>query len=192
VKRLKTSALSDDETCMAAIATGSTRAFKAVMDTYMMDVFRFSYSLLGDSSRAEDITQETFLRLWSHGRTWSPTGRLKSWLLKIAHHLCIDDLRKTKGHVNVDDVTAILVDKTAGPREVMVDLQTADILKAALFTLPERQRAAIMLVHYHDRTNIEAADIMGVSVDALESLLARGRRQLRTDLNDQKINLLGE
>ncbi|NBX66800.1 MAG: sigma-70 family RNA polymerase sigma factor [Proteobacteria bacterium] len=177
---------------MAAIAAGSTRAFKAVMETYMQDIFRFSYSLLGNQSKAEDIAQETFLRLWSHGRTWSPKGRLKSWLLKIAHNLCIDEIRRIHGHVNVDDVAPMLADTSAGPREILADMQAASILRQALFLLPERQRAALMLVHYNERTNIEAADIMDISVDALESLLARGRRALREKLDGQKKSLLGE
>jgi len=192
VKISRQSGLTDDETCMAAIAAGSTRAFKAVMDTYMQDVFRFSYSMLGDKTRAEDMAQETFLRLWSHGNSWSPKGRLKSWLLKIAHNLCVDELRRIKGHINVDDIAPVLADKAAGPREIFVGLQSADIVRNTLMMLPERQRAALMLVHYHEHTNIEAAEIMDVSVDALESLLARGRRTMREKLDAQKINLLGE
>ena len=182
----------DDQMCMAAIATGNTRAFKAVMDAYMNDVFRYSYSLLGDAARAEDTAQETFTRLWTHGRSWSPKGRLKSWLLKIAHNLSIDEIRRNRGHVTIDDVGPVLVDGAASPRANLTRAESAAIVKKALFTLPERQRAALMLVHYNDRTNIEAAEIMDVSVDALESLLARGRRTLRGALAGERTNLLDE
>ena len=182
----------DDAACMAAIVAGSASAFKAVMDAHMTSVFRYAYSVLGDAALAEDVTQETFSRLWSQAARWMPKGRVKSWLLKIAHNLCIDEIRRTRSHIDIDAVEPVLPDTARGPRENMAREQTADIVRQALFALPERQRAALVLVHYHDRTNIEAADIMGVSVDALESLLARGRRTMKDVLAGQKVNLLGE
>lgn len=162
------------------------------MDMYLKDVFRFSFSLLGDAQRAEDICQESFTRLWSNASQWRAAGRIKNWLLRCAHNLCIDELRHLNRHSDVDKVVDVLADPAVSTSSVMGQMQVSVILKNAVFALPERQRTALMLVHYQDLTNIEAADVMSLSIDALESLLARGRKNLKIILGDQKDILLGD
>lgn len=182
----------EEEFCMAAIAAGDARAYRAVMDAYMTDIFRFSYSLVANTDLAEEITQETFVRLWTKGRSWRPTGRIKSWLLAIAHNLCMNELGRRTGHIDIDAVLPALADRNHGPREALATKQVSDLIQTTLFSLPARQRAAVVLVHLQERTNIEAAEVMGISVEALESLLSRGRRALKVMLITHKDVLLGD
>lgn len=179
---------------MRRVAAGDRSAFSVLLDKYMAQVFRFSLGLLNDSALAEDATQECFVKLWQNAAQWKPEGKLKSWLLRIAHNLCIDELRlarNSKPHTQVDGCEDIvLLSPQTDPRQNAQIRQVSDIVRNALSNLPERQRAALMLVYYSECTNKEAAAIMQISEDAIESLLARGRRGLHDILKEKKNDLL--
>jgi RNA polymerase sigma-70 factor (ECF subfamily) len=181
----------EEESLMRRIADGDGDAYRLVMGTYMTDIYRFAYSIVGDAARAEDVTQETALRLWTKAARWNPPGRIKSWLFTIAHRLCVDELRRhRKQLVPLDDIAGFTSDAGETPHQALAGKQSSAIIKNALLRLPERQRTALMLVHYSDFSNGEAASIMKVSVDALESLLSRGRRELKFTLAGSRKNLL--
>lgn len=175
---------------MSRIARGDHRAYETVVDLYMGDVFRFSYALLKNTQKAEDTTQETFLRLWNKAERWNPSGSLKSWLMRIAHNLCMDDLRSGLRFKmqDVDDV--VLQDVGPTPHETQGEGEISSIIKTALFEMPERQRAAIMLVYYEGYNQTQASEIMGMTLDGFESLLTRGRQKLKLLLGDKKSDLL--
>ncbi len=177
----------DELILMALIASGDKGAFATVMDRHLTSIFRFAFSIVGDKSAAEDITQETCLRLWENAERWQPSGRVRGWLLRIAHNLCMDALRAAKPHAQLGDYEHILPSAEAGPRAVLQMREISERMDGALFRLPERQRTALMLVYYAECSQNEAAIVMGISVDALESLVARGKRSLKAtlpELND--------
>ncbi len=182
------SSISDDVALMQRIVNKDKSAFNQLLDIYMDNVFRFCYGLIKNKEMAEDITQETFLKLWKNPSSWKPTGRLKSWLLRMAHNLSIDELRKVKNHTNIDSVAYNLEDYQNLPDEMVQNLFVEDIVRGAVLKLPDRQRAAVMLSYYSDCSNKEASNIMKVSVDAFESLLARGRKKLKETLAGVKDN----
>jgi RNA polymerase sigma-70 factor (ECF subfamily) len=175
---------------MRAIAAGDIKVYRAVVEAYMADVYRFSLSIVGDRGRAEDATQETFLRLWVQAERWKPIGGVKGWLFKIARNLCLDDLRARKNHVDLESLKGVLTDAAPGPREAVSAAQNARIIRAALAQLAPRQRMAITMVHYLGHGQAETAQAMALSVDALESLLRRGRARLKILLADRKDLLL--
>lgn len=174
---------------MTRIAEGNTAAFQTVLDAHMLPVYRFAYSILKDVSAAEDVTQETCLKLLRYAHNWNPSGKIRSWLFRIAHNLCIDEIRKRRPHVDIDIFAGSIADNG---NDVVTQLEESEIsktIKEAMFKIPVRQRTALMLVHYSDHSNREAAETMGVSVDAVESLLSRGRKALKELLNDHKDKL---
>lgn len=179
----------DELVLMTQIACGNSEAFQAVLDAHMLPVYRFAYSILKDVSAAEDVTQDTCMKLLKHAKDWNPSGKIRSWLFRIAHNLCIDEIRKRKPHVDIDVFAGELADGRDDAVTHITESEISKTIKDALFKIPVRQRTAIMLVHYSDNSNREAAETMGVSVDALESLLSRGRKTLKDLLSDHKDKL---
>lgn len=167
---------------MRRVRTGDKNAYRQILDQQLPSVSRYVMRMTDTSGEAEDITQEVFLRLWTHAEKYDPrVARLSTWLHNIAHNLCIDHFRKqTKfvGAENQHDVAGGLEPDKAFHAEAR-----SHLVKRALMRIPERQRSAIVMCHYQGLANKEAAAIMNISVDALESLLARGRRSLKVLLN---------
>lgn len=153
-------------------------AYRTILDDQLSSISRFVARMLGDASEAEDITQEVFLRLWTHAARFDPcASKLSTWLHNIAHNLCIDHFRKRKRLVDQDPDQDI--EGGDEPDAALVARLNADNIREGMMKLPERQRSAIIMCHYQGLSNKEAAEILDVSVDALESLLARGRKALR-------------
>lgn len=147
--------------------------------------------MLGAKHAAEDAAQETFLRLWRHAPRWKPRGaKFETWLYRVAMNICLDHLRKTKREAP-EEAAPESADPTDRPDDVFFADEKRFAVDAAVARLPARQRMAITLCHFQELSNIEAAKIMGTSVEALESLLARGRRALRDDLRPLRENLMG-
>lgn len=170
----------DDEALMGRVAGGDGAACRLLVDRHLGSIVNFSYRMLGDRTEAEDIAQETFLRLWKTASRWEPKAKLTTWLHRVARNLCIDRLR-TRRDLPSSQVPE-RADTAAGASTQMERMQLDQAVGRALSVLSEGQRSAISLVYYQGMSNKEAAEVMGLQVDALESLLARGRRSLRKQL----------
>jgi RNA polymerase sigma-70 factor, ECF subfamily len=168
----------DDQALLAAVARGDGGAYRKLADRHLAPILRYGTRLLGDAHEAEDVAQETFLRLWQHGARYEPRGgKPSTWLYRIAHNLCVDRLRRRKEHADADAVElAASGDRPSGE---LARKELAEQVEAALARLPERQRAALVLVHHEGLTQNEAAQVLDCGPEAIESLLARGRRGLR-------------
>jgi len=170
-----------DDDLVARIAKGDVRAARQLVDRASPRMLAVGRRMLGDASEAEDVAQEVFLRVWRHAGAWKPGGaRFDTWMHRVAINLCYDRLRRHREIVT--DAVPERVDESPSAFDVAHARDVAVRVDRAMMVLPERQRAAITLCHYQELSNIEAADILDVSVDALESLLARGRRTLRSQL----------
>lgn len=165
-------------------ANGDKAAQAALVNRNMPIVFRTAYRMLGDRAEAEDITQETFLRAWKALPDWQPKAKFSTWACTVALNLCRDRLRKKKP-VLMDEVPE-RVDMSLRPDEALASSQAQNWIATQIQALPERQREAISLCALEGMSNIEAAETMGVSVRALESLLARARRTLRPSLKQSE------
>jgi len=124
------------------------------------------------------------LRLWKNAGRYEPKARVGTWLHRIAHNLCVDRLRRRRERPSdrLDEERA-----SQEPGGLLDRKRVANAVERALAALPERQRTAITLVHYQGLGNIQAAEVLGIGVEALESLLARGRRTLRETLAEFKL-----
>lgn len=178
-----------DDSLLARIGAGERDAWDTVVTRHLPSVTRYATYVLGDPALAEDVAQETFFRLIRKARDWRRGGAtLRTWLFRVALNLCIDRkrARRTESLDIVDDMPDPLDDAVI---DRTMDLQR--YVRAAVRDLPERQQAAIVLVHYEGFSGNEAAEILKISVEALESLLARGRRTLRQQLTAVAPDLLG-
>ena len=160
-------------------------AFAALVARHLDRIHAFSYRLTHDAENAADIAQETFLRVWTKASTWRG-GRVKftTWLHRIARNLCIDAHRRQRP--TEDAELDALASDAPPPDKAPADAELDAALTRALADLPERQRTALILCHRQGMSNRDAAGVLEVSVDALESLLSRGRRTLRAALADYR------
>ncbi len=180
-----------DDDLLGRFARGDETAWRMLVDRHLASVHGYAWYMLKDHAEAEDVAQETFVRLLRKAPDWQPGGaKLKTWLYRVAINLCIDRRRAVRpGSLEeMNDAP----DPASGEATIGRGLDMSRSVKAALQRLGERQRAAIVLVHYQGYSNIEAAGFLETSVDAVESLLARARRALRRDLAPLANDLLGE
>jgi RNA polymerase sigma-70 factor (ECF subfamily) len=139
--------------------------------------------MLGDKAEAEDVAQEAMLKAWKQAPVWKPgAAKFDTWLHRVALNLCYDRLRRRREQPMATPPEQ--VDTGPAPDRGLMAADTGRRVGMALAGLPERQREAVVLCHYQELGNIEAASLMEISVEALESLLSRGRRALRVALAD--------
>ena len=169
---------------MRLVQTGDQQAYTRLLDRHLNSVHAYVYRMTNNRADAEDIAQETFLRVWHRARTYRP-GRVRftTWLHRIAHNLCVDAFRKRRS--TVDTELEAMADDAPGAVEASIAEERRKAVHACIAALPERQRSALVLCQLQGRSNREAAQILDVSVDALESLIARARRTLRARLSDR-------
>lgn len=172
---------SDEDKLIARAQTGDRPAFQMLVETHVEKLHRLGYRMLGSREEAEDVAQESFIRLWKALPDWQAgRAKLSTWLYRVASNLCIDRLRKRREVGLPEDYDP--PDPNARTERTVEDLQRRAAVKSALDALPERQRLAILLSHYEGCGNPETARVLGISVEAVESLLARARRSLKVSL----------
>jgi RNA polymerase sigma-70 factor (ECF subfamily) len=172
-----------DEDLLARIGRRDPGAVRAMVARKLPRLLALASRMLGDRIEAEDVAQETFLRIWREAPNWRFRGApFDSWLYRVALNLCHDRLRQRREKTVA--VPPDRMDPAPPPDAVLEERADQQRVSAALQSLPERQREAIVLQYYQDLSNIEAADVMGISVEALESLLSRARRNLRAYLKE--------
>ena len=142
--------------------------------------------MLGDRDEASDVAQEVFVRIWKQASRWQRgQARFDTWLQRVALNLCYDRLRRRQ-EVNLGDDLPEPVDQAPLPEDQLDESARSERIAAALAALPARQREALVLQYYQELSNVEAAAVMGITVDALESLLSRARRTLRSRLAGER------
>jgi RNA polymerase sigma-70 factor (ECF subfamily) len=180
---LTSSAADPDDELVRRAGVGDAAAVQALVAKKLRRVLSLAERMLGDAAEAEDVAQETFYRVWRQAPRWRPgAARFDTWLHRVTLNLCYDRLRRRRERPTAEPPD--MPDPGPGPDR---GLHAADVgrrVRDALQALPPRQREAIVLCHYEEMGNIEAAGVMGVTVEALESLLSRGRRALRSALAD--------
>ena len=170
---------------MRAIAVGDAQAFARLIDREAPRLLRFARGILGSPEEAEDLVQDTLLRLWENAAAWKPEARIGTWLHRVCYNRSIDRLRRRRSFVG-DSALEEMPDASEPADRNLIRAETEQSLHAAIERLPHRQRTAVLLFHFQELPQREAAAIMEVSETAFESLLARARRQMRTWLADER------
>jgi RNA polymerase sigma-70 factor (ECF subfamily) len=170
-----------DSRLLARFADGDQSAARALTARHLPRVFAHACRLLQDHAEAEDVAQESMMKLWKLAPDWRDgEARLSTWLYRVTANACTDRLRKRR--TVPLEAAPETVDSTpsAETRLILADRQQA--LHKAISTLPERQRNALVYRHFEALSNPEIAATLETSVEAVESLLARARRALADKL----------
>jgi RNA polymerase sigma-70 factor, ECF subfamily len=174
------SSATDDGGLMAALAARDAAAFETLMQRHYEVVYRVVWRMMHGHADSEDVTQEAFLRLWRNPSQLREASALRGWLIRVASNIVAD---RHRGLVPApQDMPEDVIDDTPIADEELERKRIARRVDIAISRLPDRQRLALSLVQFENMGQAAAAEIMEISVDALESLLARAKRALKQDL----------
>ena len=179
-----------DDALLVLFANGDPQAASELTHRMAPRALSVALRVLGDRAEAEDVTQEAMMRLWRIAPEWRPgEAKVSTWLYRVTLNLCLDVKRRRKGRsVGIDEIPEP-ADPTQSVSDRLQDDARSDALQQALMALPDRQRQAVVLRHIEELSNPEIAGIMDISVEAVESLTARGKRALAAALAGRREEL---
>lgn len=171
-----------DDALLAAVGAGDQKAASALVQRHLAYVLHICRRKLQNEAEAEEAAQDVFASVWKNAAKWHPGGaKVTTWLYRIASNRCIDLLRKRRPTTTIEAI--------AEPADDAADIEaahmTADrhrIIRAALDALNRDQKRAIELVYFGEMKQGEAAELMGITLAALESILRRARARLHEEL----------
>jgi len=170
-----------DAELIARVGREEPGAVRSLVARKLPRLLALATRMLGDRMEAEDVAQEVFVRIWKQAARWREgEAKFDTWMHRVTLNLCYDRLRGRRE--DPSDELPDTADPAALPEARLEARAENERVRAALAALPARQREALVLTYYQEMPNLDAAALMGVSVDALESLLARARRNLRAQL----------
>jgi RNA polymerase sigma-70 factor (ECF subfamily) len=180
-----------DVALMLRVQNDDPGAFQQLVDRYWYLIFGRFYRCLGDRQLAEDLTQETCLRLYRNRRSYQPQAKFATWLFHIVENLTRNAIRdRRRLRHGVESLNNQHLSKTvpmrgapvASPDRLMESAEAVAIVREGIEHLIDRQREALILHEYKDHTYVEIANSLDITPEAAKSLLYRARNQLRHNL----------
>ena len=168
----------EDSELLDRLAAGDEAAFRMLVERHIDRAYAIALRIVGNAADAEDVVQDTMLKIWSHRGRWQH-GRAKfsTWLYRVISNRCIDLRRKPRTE-NVETVPEV-ADGQPDAADIIERNELNSMLEIAMQRLPEQQRIAVIFSYHEGMSNGEIAQVMDTTVAAVESLLKRGRQQLR-------------
>ena len=160
---------------------GDENAFNQIVESFQKPVFNLCSRMLGNSEAAEDAAQETFWRAYQSIRKYNPDRSFGTWLLSIAAHYCIDQHRKRKlPVVEIDDYFEEVAPDpyTPDPESIAIQKEQQTQIQELLNELPDLDRASIILRYWHECSEEEISEVLGITINAVKSRLHRARKKL--------------
>jgi len=174
-----------DAQLMLAFQKGDESAFAVLFERYRTRVLNTAYRFLNDANLAQDIAQEVFVKIYMSPKTYHPDAAFSTWLYRITANACIDTLRRRKRLAAVlpEAAAQSALDPAATQADQVEARELERVVRAALASLPEKQRIAVVLQRYEGLSYKQIAEILGMSRPAIESLLFRAKQTLRVSLS---------
>lgn len=179
----------EDVRLMELVSAGDSGAFELLVERHQRLVVGTVGRMLGNSSDAEDIAQQVFVRVWKSAKRYVPRAKFTTWLLKITRNLVFNELRRRSRHPQVplqaeadEEERPIRDENATAPDAAMLEQELQKAIDAAIANLPETQRLAVILRRYEELSYEEIAETLEQSVSAVKSLLFRARTELRESL----------
>ncbi len=180
---------------MLGVKAGDDTSFEVLLSRYRSPLVNFLYRMVRDRAAAEDLSQEVFLRVYRARREYAPSAKFTTWLFRIATNLALNAIRDTRHRLlesSLDESPAPgaedappamdVADRAPGAVERLMIAERAARIRRAVYALPPKQRAAVLLHKYQDLDYDEIARILDCSESALKSLLFRAYETLRAEL----------
>lgn len=183
-------ATDSDDVLLERIAGNDQNAFRLLVERHIDRAFGLALRILNNRADAEDIVQDTLLKIWLHRGRWE-SGRAKfsTWLYRVVTNRCIDYRRQPRTE-DLEQVPEV-ADAKPLPLEELHKHKVSSLLDAAMERLPDQQRIALILSYHENMNNGEVAEVMQTTVMAVESLLKRGRQKLRELLRRSEKDIRG-
>jgi RNA polymerase sigma-70 factor, ECF subfamily len=183
-----------DEEVMQLVRGGDPRAFEVLYDRHAGVAFSLAYRIVGQSGRAEDVTQEAFISIWRSRQRYEPLrGSVRTWVLGIVHNRAVDVVRRNIGHDRRRAGIEAIEEHRGGPdRTDLMAAQREDALtvKDAMSHLPEDQRKTIELAYFGGFSHSEIAELLHMPVGTVKGRIRLGLDKLRLQLGGQEEALL--
>ncbi len=187
-----------DETEPALIAKcmdGNLEAFDRLMEIHQSRIYNLTYRMMGSKEDASDMTQETFLRAFNSLNRFRGSSSFSTWVYRIACNLCLDEIKRQKRQkARVVDATVQIADdeeidlieqmgdSSLDPQEVLIRREKQEMIQQAIATLPEHQRATLVLYDIQGEPYEEIAVALDISIGTVKSRLNRARLSLKSRL----------
>lgn len=175
---IQTADMQEDVTLVRRTLAGDQQAFASLVTKYKDSVFNVAYRMLGNPSEAEDVAQEAFVRAYTQLHTYKDTHRFSTWLLSIASHLSIDQLRRRRFlALPLENVPFLdwIADLGLGPEESALAVEASDEMQRVLSVLPAKYRAVLVLRYWHDLSYEEIAEALHLTPALVKARLHRAR-----------------
>ncbi|UUZ87181.1 RNA polymerase sigma factor SigW [Paenibacillus sp. P26] len=180
------------DTRLAKLArTGDRVAFEELVELYKDKIYHLAYRMLHNGHEAEEIVQETFLRVYTNLERYDESQKFSTWIYRIGTNLCIDRLRKRKPSYSLDaemndgegtDWYSMLPSQEETPDERLVLSETQTQIRESIDTPPEKYKAVVILRYLQDLSLQEISDVLSMPVTTIKTRLHRGRDFLRKKL----------
>ena len=173
-----------DTKLMLDLAKGDISTFEQIMNKYKELVMNIAYRFLQDRSKAEDIAQEVFIKVYNSAGRYKPKARLSTWIYRITANFCLNELRSQKHFKAISvEATGETPDSIqADPVENLEKAKLKHLVRETVDSLPDRQRMVVILQKYEGLSYQEISEIIGCSVSAVDSLLQRAKQNLKHKL----------
>ena len=179
----------EDVRLMGLVSAGDAAAFEQLVERHQRLVVGTVTRMLGNTSDAEDIAQQVFVRVWKSAKRYVPRAKFTTWLLKITRNLVFNELRRRTRHPQVplqseteEEERPVRDEQAVAPDASLLEQELQKAIDAAIANLPEAQRLAVILRRYEELSYEEIAETLDQSVSAVKSLLFRARTELRESL----------
>jgi RNA polymerase sigma-70 factor (ECF subfamily) len=180
---------------MLRVREDDAGAFEELVELYQHRLVAVMNHLVGNAEEAEDLAQEVFLRVYRTRKKYHPRSKFSTWLFTIANNLALNALRSRKrkpilllpvqdsGPLGPRPAERLVQDRGSGPMRRLERQELTELIRRALEGLNERQRMAVVLNKFEDMNYAEIAEVMGLTIKAVKSLLSRARENLRVALS---------
>jgi len=184
-------ALDFDAQLMLRVREGDEECFRALLERHRNSLVGYLYRMIQDSGRAEDLAQDVFLRIYKSRASYEPTARFTTWMFRIATHVALNWLRNeknTRRQESLDvrsepgEARLELPDRRPSVEQSLLDEVRLNEVRMAIGSLPEKQRAAVLMHKYEGMDYAQIAGVFDCSESAVKSLLFRAYESLRAKL----------